>query len=454
MALPDELVEAVAYRKAALFLGAGFSQAQDGPSWTVLLENAVKWAFSQGMLREEPRDELLRLIHNGGQGRLVAGSYLRTHLKANLDDYIDETLGKLRPHAFSKTLASLDWSCVITTNFDCLFEHSVASDRTLRRPLSLDVGSIKDRSVRQQIYSEDPILLKLHGSVLCPDLATAPGRVVLDRDGVQRIKADPAVKITMLNLLEQYTFLFLGYGFGDEALPSQMGVLSDTFQGDARNHYVLTNKDSPIWDDHLRTSLKLEPIFIRSSGYEELYATFATELSDAVQNRRASATYRALVIFERPNAAFRQVLVTHDVPHWPGVYMLPNFSLPPNTSARQRENLLREWLNSHFSIGPDDITRITEYESSREQKPNLSSGADDQQYNYFPYLVELKPAARARMENQEGLVDRSNRKYEWRDPADILNSSPESRESNSGPLGLASDILARDVSITWVAGMG
>lgn len=209
--LCDTIRQASGEGRLGLFIGAGISKCAGLPLWGELLRQIdldKDLAKIPGGLRST--DLALRAdiwIQRCGDRRDLLQRVVRALRPADPFELV-------RNSAVHQILAALKPAVVVTTNYDNLLEHALASSGTRRL-----VGNAALSAWRHE-PPEIP-LLHMHGHVDHPD------DIVITRADYRAFPREHAKVCQVLtDWLQGYTFLFLGYGAGDEDL----GMLAELEQ--------------------------------------------------------------------------------------------------------------------------------------------------------------------------------------------------------------------------------
>jgi NAD-dependent SIR2 family protein deacetylase len=192
--IPAALRAAVRQRQAVLFAGAGISAGVlglAGGSIRDAVANRIREDFKEYDLKprrlEDVCDEYQAI---SDRNSLV--SFLAAHVPIN------------RPPSEGHVAAVNLFPCIITTNWDLLFEEAY---RKLRKEYRL---LVEDRDAPNFSY-EHANLLKIHGSVDRPR-----SLICTTEDYETYPETHPQLLDKVASLLTENTILFVGYGLGDE----------------------------------------------------------------------------------------------------------------------------------------------------------------------------------------------------------------------------------------------
>lgn len=216
----EHVSKAVKEQKCILFLGAGVhAKPPDGSKFeypanlrppigtTLSRALADKCDFATRFPKESP-DNLQR----------VALAYELRHSRAKLVDEIAEAVGTARePSPMLHALARLDFSIVITTNYDQLFEQALwMAGKKPRTSVYKAESGAEPTDDPPDPTVKSPVIYKLHG-----DIQRRDSLVVTDEDYIQFVlrmsdkdRFDP-VPLSLKYQLTRATTLFVGYSLLD-----------------------------------------------------------------------------------------------------------------------------------------------------------------------------------------------------------------------------------------------
>jgi hypothetical protein len=214
----EQIAARVEKEQCVLFLGAGvhappprgsrfsYPEEQRPPFASVLSERLVRGCnFATRLPREDPRN-LQR----------VALCYEDDNSRADLVEEIRNAVqvGK-QPSPMLRALAELDFPLVITTNYDQLFESTLAA--VGKRPrVSVYTPNLEATVDYHDPSPENPVIFKIHGDITRPETL-----VVTDEDYIQFIlrmsNKDPydPLPLTVKYFLTAWSTLFVGYSLLD-----------------------------------------------------------------------------------------------------------------------------------------------------------------------------------------------------------------------------------------------
>lgn len=249
---PETLLHLVHSSRIIPFIGAGVSMAvrkADGtgalfPSWRDLLrqsathlerENKAPYATLVRSLLEIEKPDYKRAAEYAKDG---LGASWYTFLKSVFDHPMDaadpETL----------QLARIVWrlrsKLLITTNYDRVLRWACPSTADCA------IWNIEAPAEQALLVKEGlrhPVVWHLHGTI--DDSAN----LVLTPDSYERVYPTDTTKNrltaaleTLRSLLASHSFLFIGYGLGDQELGLHLRSVTEAFAGAAGPHYALVNE--------------------------------------------------------------------------------------------------------------------------------------------------------------------------------------------------------------------
>jgi hypothetical protein len=233
---PPPLLEAFHSKRLALFVGSGLSLARDVqgsfPTWKQLPQRLLDACERLGTA--EPRfiqakrsmfEDDMRL-----EVMLAELGSLRSTLGRSYQQALDDIFRPRNPvpGAVHQAMARLGPSAILTTNYDPLIEELPETPRRHVYTWRESTQALND------LKSGRHVLLKIHGT------AERADTVVMTELEYHHARADRSYQAVLSHLLQEYTFLFLGYGMND---PLDLDLVlkwnADVFHSAARRHYVL-----------------------------------------------------------------------------------------------------------------------------------------------------------------------------------------------------------------------
>jgi hypothetical protein len=237
--LPNPLVEAYREGRLALFLGSGVSLGPDVkgrfPTWTELPERLLDRCEhydaldADAILAKRARFKLRMRLED----MLSELGTLRTALRRSYQDALNDIFrpDDAAPGAAHRAVLDLGVRALLTTNYDQLFEMLPEAPR--RQPYTWREAARALGDLR----AGRKILLKVHGS------AEDHESVVMSDLEYREAHADASYRAVLSYLLQDHTFLFVGYGMNDPLdLDMVLKGNVDAFNVSARRHYVLLRR--------------------------------------------------------------------------------------------------------------------------------------------------------------------------------------------------------------------
>lgn len=282
MKWPKELVEDVARRRAALFLGSGVSASSESqssagshpPTWNAFLTRA-----NQSLEDRQAKRAIAGLIRKNDL--LMACEVLKRELDESWTELLrDEfVVPKYRHSELHKALHQLDLPLVLTPNFDTIYDRYVSSETdgatVVKTYDHVDLALILRR--------KDRVILKVHGSI------EHPPKMIFTRSDYAKMRTEyRGFTDVMASLLLTNTFLFVGAGLDDPDMRMFLENYRHTFPG-APPHYMTspTKEVDARLDPLIRDNVGIK--LIRYSGlanHRELLEGIQ-ELVEVVTSRRS-----------------------------------------------------------------------------------------------------------------------------------------------------------------------
>lgn len=238
---PKSLVRAYHSGTMALFVGSGLSLSPDVkgnfPRWNQLPERFIDSCESQDVLDpaqiqaqrtffQTPMPLDVMLAGLGALRRALGRKYANA-----LRDIFRPP--DAAPGAVHHAIARLALRAILTSNYDPLIEflHETPS----RHPYTWKEST----QALDDLRADRRVLLKVHGTAEHED------SVVLTEAEYLTAHNDPSYRAVLSFLLQQYTFLFAGYGIND---PPDLDLVlkgnADAFKSAAQEHYALLKDPS------------------------------------------------------------------------------------------------------------------------------------------------------------------------------------------------------------------
>ena len=258
---PISLLEACKQKKLAILFGSGLSLGSDVegnfPRWNELPARLISYAETHGALtREQARGQREAL---GGEDYLslevmLAGlDVVKTALHAHrlYGQAIDELFRPhdIRPGDVHHALVELGVQLLVTTNYDQLVEFLEGSPNR-----SVYTWKRSDK-VLTDIRSGRKVLFKIHGDAEDDD------SIVMTQSDYEKVRAHVSYQRVMSLLLQNYTFLFVGYGVNDPLDLDLIFQLNSTaFKQSTNEHYVFTKNPSHVERNRLQRDFNIRTV--------------------------------------------------------------------------------------------------------------------------------------------------------------------------------------------------
>ncbi|MFH1968691.1 MAG: SIR2 family protein [Verrucomicrobiota bacterium] len=342
--LPNELVDALLSRKCILFAGSGVSTRCLGlgrkplPKWDEFLSGYALWQLQNKKITEGLYSDLKALI-NQGKNLIVAQELIEISDSKDISDYLNNTFEprNIVPSLLHEIVVSIPFSCILTSNYDNLFEQAFFN-RYKNLPRVFTNVDIEKGALPSD---QDFYILKLHGDI------NTPNSIVLSHKSYADILYNsPSYRELMERFFCEYTILFIGYGGNDpdiEAIYDKM--ISSRITGQ-RPHFMLAKKDkyNNVEKRRLERDKGIRLIeYVDYFGLHNHIDTFLCDLADRFIDKGGQLssllpiTLRSqiLVLFSEKDARdgiflrdflFRNGAITLTEEGNNGSYMLENFS--------------------------------------------------------------------------------------------------------------------------------
>ncbi len=226
--IPPPLAEALAMRKVILFAGAGMSMPPL-PGWSDLLKEMLAKALADkaaGVMRDEAA---INADIAAGKN-LAAAELLRRGMgERDFCDYLKIRIGQARGDERHQIAARLPFAAILTTNFDSLLEDAFP-------PLPARPAVIRQNQPTELTRAANKgefCVIHVHGDV------TDSKSIVLAAADYAAVKKDRQIAHCIQTLSATRTFLFVGYGLGDEDLLLFLEEVFGKARGNTPPHYVL-----------------------------------------------------------------------------------------------------------------------------------------------------------------------------------------------------------------------
>ncbi|MCX6582311.1 MAG: SUMF1/EgtB/PvdO family nonheme iron enzyme [Candidatus Aminicenantes bacterium] len=251
------LVERLRQQKVILFVGAGLSQGSGLPGWKKLFEPFCKKL-------DCPDEENFPAVAT----TLIQE---RIHNRKEIIEHIVKQIGavtlELNPN--HDLIKRLPFKIIITTNYDNLLEDLYGPSRLTRIYSDENMAYFDPHSAKKQ-------LIYLHGDINHPD-----HMVVSSIDYQNFADTRPIMVERLKTLLQDYTFLFIGYSAGDPNLQAVFDHFRITYKENANRHFIVMADPGKVKQTELSTRFGIEPVILKDKT--EL-TSFLHALSDAYEN--------------------------------------------------------------------------------------------------------------------------------------------------------------------------
>ncbi|KAA8782365.1 hypothetical protein EC604_00700 [Paenibacillus amylolyticus] len=241
----QQIIEAIKENKLLLFIGAGFSQPLDFPSWNGL----ISLVLNELALEDDKYKRLEEVLSTG----------LFTSLEV-LDKIKDKKkqVYEVLYHEIDKSLEGLNLDLhqkvgkisakIITTNYDRLLETAT----NFRKVVFDNTFHIAN------LHEKDNFLLKLHGCIENPE------KCILFQDDYDQLYKETAAIEKLKNLIADHTILFIGFSMSDDYVNKQLEYIHTIYKGFSKQHYYLTVESSAseqhgVYPIHLKDWNELSP---------------------------------------------------------------------------------------------------------------------------------------------------------------------------------------------------
>lgn len=267
--VPDELREDVAKDRCAVFVGAGLSVGAGYPTWESLLVMLIERGRTKDMIDDQKKDELEAMVGTPGKWLMVAQELMDAYEEGpfhnELSAIFDEVAAS--PTDAHKTITQIEFSFVVTTNYDQLIENSYFP-KFSRIP---KIFTHQDKAdFADSLWKGEFFILKAHGS-----LDRKSTIILTEKDYRRVIYSSPGYRALLAAIFTTKTVLFVGASLSDPEIQLLLGSLHDSFQGSGQTHYAFVpNTDfSETEAAHWRKNYNVRClVYEPSAGHPELVA--------------------------------------------------------------------------------------------------------------------------------------------------------------------------------------
>ena len=281
---PTDLVEDIAVRRSALFLGAGVSKNAKNKN----NEHPKDWTeFLQSLVGDISDKEHARDVEEciGMSDLLTACELARRFLRPDifnqrlLSEYLDKAFKAVDIH---DDLIGIDSRFVLTTNFDKLYENQAnhVLDGAVR------TKNYYDRDVAEVFRRSQRVVLKVHGTIDSPD------RTIFTRSQYARARSDYPNFYRLLDaLFISHTFIFLGASLRDPDIQMLLEDHAYRFVG-SRPHFIVMpeNAASKAVISIMEESMNLRALLYDPANNHDELAASIRELVGLVGEEREKLT--------------------------------------------------------------------------------------------------------------------------------------------------------------------
>ncbi|WP_088345941.1 SIR2 family protein [Bacillus cereus] len=216
--------------KVIIFLGSGFSLDLGNPNWINLVIGIIEHIVTE--TGDESYLPFKDILKNGTMEVLdvldvIEKKVQRRHIMDGLVKHIKEAVYSEK----HKKLLNISRK-LITTNYDRLLEHNSEIRHIFTYDNLYHISGIKEK---------DEFILKLHGCINDPD------KCILFRKQYDGIYTEESAAILkMEGLIQDYTFLFVGFSFADPYVKDLFNKIDKILNGYGNTHYLITTEESEV----------------------------------------------------------------------------------------------------------------------------------------------------------------------------------------------------------------
>ncbi|WFD09781.1 SIR2 family protein [Tepidibacter hydrothermalis] len=228
--------------KLVIFIGAGVSNNSGYKSWNDIIKIFdTEMEYSHDQNKQYSTDELLKIPQ-----------YFYNENSIRYKEILKNNYGKLPPttNPIVDLLLELNPHHIITTNFDCLIEMSLAKNNIYGCPVGDDLSKYKVISKDSDLISapKTNFLIKMHG-----DLDNFEHMVLKEDDYLKYSNTHILIETYIKSLLIDHTFLFVGYRLGDynlKLIMSWVEYIIQKYDNDCsqlrKQHYFINPNLQPL----------------------------------------------------------------------------------------------------------------------------------------------------------------------------------------------------------------
>lgn len=213
--------------KLIIFVGAGLSQSVGNPNWEDLVKQIVQHVATQtgkGIVNsyieflDEKEMTVLEVLEK------LEGKYKREVVDGLVDTIIKGCKSEKHSKLFDIS------NKVITTNYDKMLEYNCPS---------IDSFTYTNKYYVNNLHTKNEFILKLHGTI------GEPAECVLFKSQYDSIyREETGILFQMGNLIQHYTFLFIGFSFNDPYVKELFEKINRILDGYSNRHYMISTEIS------------------------------------------------------------------------------------------------------------------------------------------------------------------------------------------------------------------
>jgi hypothetical protein len=274
---PDEIVTAIARRRAVLFLGAGVSRnavtaaGLRPPLWVDVLSEGISQL--QG-----GNSELKRMLKQGDL--LTCCQLLKHKMDHKWIPFLEsQFLSAYQPSDIHESIFDLDSSIILTPNFDRIYDNFAISKggNAIKKKIYYDDDL--GRAVRSTASSR--LILKVHG---CID---TPTRLIFTRHEYADARAKHAAFYKVIeSLILTHTFVFIGCGMSDPDISLLLEDTARAFIGSPPHYIVTPSSVSSDGERILKENYNLVAVRYSNKNNHAELADGCSELVRLVDSKR------------------------------------------------------------------------------------------------------------------------------------------------------------------------
>jgi SIR2-like domain len=274
-----EIVEALARRRAVLFLGSGVSRNSRNaagnrpPLWKAVLEEGIAQCPA-------PQRELRRLLKSGDY--LSCCQLIKYKMGHRWIPFLERTFStpNFLHHEIHEHIFNLDAPVTLTPNFDRIYDNyaiSAGGNKVkIKKYYDGDIG----RALRGN--ADLRLVLKVHGCIDTPD------KLIFTREDYADIRASHESFYRAIEaLIMTNTLIFIGCGIGDPDISLLLEQYARSFANSPPHYFITPSKPSQDYAKLLKDNYNLVCVdYSNRNEHEELVESIAA-LVDLVDDSRS-----------------------------------------------------------------------------------------------------------------------------------------------------------------------